>query len=69
MAAFKVDATRTRELIARIDADRARFVRETTGSEITATSQHLCIDTCAIPLDVAEDMVVRVVEDRKKTLA
>jgi cytidylate kinase len=66
MAAFKVDAGRARQLIAQIDADRARFIRETTGSEVTATSQHLCIDTCAIPLEVAEDIVVRVVENKKK---
>jgi CMP/dCMP kinase len=66
MAAFKVDESRARELIAQIDADRARFLRETTGCDLTAPTQHLCIDTSAIPLDVAEEMVVKVVEAKQR---
>jgi hypothetical protein len=68
METFAVDAPDARRLIAAIDADRARFVRDTTGSEITAQSQHLSIDTGLIPLDAAEEMVVAAVEHLRKKL-
>ena len=68
MKAFKVDAAEARRLIASVDADRARFVRETTGSEVTAASQHLCIDTSSVSLDGAEEMVVIAVGELRKRL-
>jgi cytidylate kinase len=68
MQAFKVDATEARRLIASVDADRARFVRETTGCEVTAASQHLCIDTSSVSLDAAEQMVLIAVEELRKRL-
>ncbi len=68
MEAFKVDADQARQLITRIDADRIRFVRETTGKEVTAGSQHICVDTCAISLETVETMVVAAVEGLRKRL-
>ena len=38
MSVFNVDADKARQLIARVDADRARFVRETTGPPPRATT-------------------------------
>jgi hypothetical protein len=68
MDAFKVNAPHARRLIAELDADRARFVRETTGCEITAQSQHLCFDTSHVPLELAEDLIVKLVERRSATV-
>jgi cytidylate kinase len=69
MELFKVDAAEARRLITTVDDDRLRFVRETTGSAINATNQHLAIDTSVISLDAAEDIVVRAVEDLRSRLA
>jgi cytidylate kinase len=60
---FRVDAAHARQLIAQIDADRARFVRETTGMEIAATSQHICLDTSLIRLETAEEIVATAIRD------
>jgi cytidylate kinase len=63
METFKVTAEKARELIARIDADRARFVRETTGKEIGASCQHICLDTSVVSLDAAERIVTLAVQE------
>lgn len=68
METFKVDAGRARELMARLDEDRARFVRETTGQMLTPVTQDLCINTGTVTLEDAEEMVVRAVETRRARL-
>ena len=69
METFKVDAAKARELIVRIDDDRTRFVRETTGQSLLPTTQDLCINTATVPLEQAEELVVQAVELRRKQLA
>jgi len=69
METFKTDAPRARELISRLDEDRARFVRETTGQPLTPTTQDLCINTAAISLEDAEELIVKAVEIRRKKCA
>jgi CMP/dCMP kinase len=60
--AFSVEDRQARRLIVEIDADRAAFLRDTTGQELRAESQHLCIDTGRISLELAEQMVLKAVE-------
>jgi CMP/dCMP kinase len=59
---FSVDDREASRLIAQIDADRAAFLRDITGQEIRAESQHLCIDTGRISLEVTEQIVLKAVE-------
>lgn len=62
MDAFKVDAARARQLIQRIDADRAHFVRDVTGTDISPLTHHLSADTSKVSLDTLEEMVADIVE-------
>jgi CMP/dCMP kinase len=59
---FSVGDQQARQLIAQVDADRAAFLREVTGQELPAESQHLCINTGRIPLDVAEQIVLAAIQ-------
>ena len=60
--AFAVDDQQARQLIDRIDVDRAAFLRDITGRALSADSQHLCVDTGRIPLDVAQRIVLEAVQ-------
>jgi cytidylate kinase len=64
-AAFHVDDKHAQRMMDEIDADRSRFVRDVTGRELGAATQHLCIDTGRVSLETAEEMVVKLVEQMK----
>jgi CMP/dCMP kinase len=59
--AFAVGDQEARQLIARLDADRAAFLRDITGEALAAESQHLCIDTGRVSLEAAQQMVLAAV--------
>jgi len=57
-----------RELIRRSDLERGKFIRTFTGKEWDdASSHHLCVDTGAIGLDLAAELVVTLVAARIRT--
>lgn len=61
---------KAREMIERVDQDRDRFLRQMTGRAMTdARYYDLCINTSRIPLDLAETMVVGLVEYVKQRLS
>jgi cytidylate kinase len=54
-----------RDAIGRSDLQRAKFVRKFTGREWNdATAHHLCLDTGALGLDLAVELVTKLVGDR-----
>ncbi len=69
MQTFKVDAAKARELIVRIDEDRSRFLKESTGQLLLPPTQDLCINTQSVSLDLAEEMVAMVVEERRRKIS
>ena len=60
-----VDEQNARKLIARIDADRATFLREVTGIPMAPESHHLSIDTGCVSLETAEKMILLAIEQRQ----
>jgi CMP/dCMP kinase len=69
MRGLSLEEGPARELIDRIDPDRAAFVREVTGRALAVESQHLCIDTGCVSLEAAEKMIVLAVEERRAAQA
>jgi CMP/dCMP kinase len=59
---FHVDDAGARKMIAEIDTERAKFLREMTGESLHAERMHLCIDTGRISLETTEEIIVRAVE-------
>jgi len=58
-----------RALIAKVDGDRERFIREMTGCAWRDCRHYdLCIDTCRVGIELAEDLIVRLVEQRRTRL-
>jgi cytidylate kinase len=62
------DEEEASDWIDRSDEQRARFVRTFTGKDWDdAAAHHVCLDTSAIGLELATDLVVRLVAERMKT--
>jgi cytidylate kinase len=70
MAAMKLKTeAEARQAIEQVDRDRSEFLREMTGREMTdARNYDLCIDTSRISFEVAEELIVAVVERRRSAL-
>jgi cytidylate kinase len=68
MAVYGLDSERVaRDALERSDQQRAKFVRKFTGRDWNdATAHHLCLDTGALGLDLAVELVTKLVGDRIK---
>jgi len=63
------DRDRARSEIEESDRRREKFIRTMTGVEWTdARNYHLCINTGMVSFEIAEETIVRVVEDLKQNL-
>jgi cytidylate kinase len=59
-----------RRMIEQVDKDRSQFLREMTGRDMTDSRNYdLSINTARVPLEVAEDQIVTIVERRQRELA
>lgn len=70
MEAFRLKTEQeARAMIAKVDGDRERFIREMTGCAWRdARHYDVCINTCRVGIEGAEDLIVRLVERRREQL-
>ena len=68
MAVYGLESERAAtEVIRRSDQQRAKFVRTFTGKDWNdATAHHVCLDTGALGLELATELVAKLVGDRMK---